>query len=166
MKRFLLSKQIYHIVRVGLGMVFLISGLMKAVDPLAFSKVIEAFALLPVWLCLPAAVVIICAEIVCGAGLLFDLKGSLGAVLVLLFCFVTVLGYALYMGYDIDCGCFGPDDPEARAFHSLKTSLTRDLLMIALVVYLYILRVKNKYSPLPIKISGIKALMPAKRSKI
>jgi hypothetical protein len=41
------------------------------------------------------------------------------------------------MGLDVDCGCFGPEDPEAEAFHGLRLSLFRDLVMMAGVVFIY-----------------------------
>jgi hypothetical protein len=37
----------------------------------------------------------------------------------------------------VDCGCFGPEDPEAEAFHGLRLSLFRDLVMMAGVVFIY-----------------------------
>jgi hypothetical protein len=41
------------------------------------------------------------------------------------------------LGLDIDCGCFGPEDPESRAYGGLRTALYRDLAMAAGVAYLY-----------------------------
>jgi hypothetical protein len=41
------------------------------------------------------------------------------------------------MGLDVDCGCFGPEDPEAEAFHGLRLSLYRDLAMMAGVFFIY-----------------------------
>jgi len=48
-----------------------------------------------------------------------------------------MLGYGIWIGLDVDCGCFGPEDPESEAFHSLKISLWRDLIMFAGVAFLY-----------------------------
>lgn len=141
------SKAIYHVIRVSLGLVFIVSGIMKTGDLKGFSEIINAFALIPTGLCLPAAFLICSLEILLGACLVLDLKGSLGAVLILLVCFVSVLGYALFMGYDIDCGCFGPEDPETVAFQGLKVSIIRDLIMISFIFYLYIWRHKNQYRP-------------------
>jgi hypothetical protein len=42
-----------------------------------------------------------------------------------------------WMGLDVDCGCFGPEDPEAEAFHGLRLSLYRDLAMMAGVFFIY-----------------------------
>lgn len=137
MKQVLSSKITYRIIRLSLGMFFFISGIFKVADLDAFSQTIGAFAILPAVLNYPGAVFICMAEIVCGAGLVLDIKGSLGVIFSLLLMFVFVLGYAVFMGYDIDCGCFGPSDPETTAFSNLRVSLVRDIVMVALVFYLY-----------------------------
>ncbi len=143
----LFSKKVYQLVRIALGVVFIVSGGLKMFDIQSFSEVIHAFAILPYGMSYPAAVLIIVSEFVFGIGLVADIKGSLAGILSLLFGFVLVLSWALYMGYDIDCGCFGPEDPEAKAFASLKISLFRDVLMIGVVSYLYASRVLNDRIP-------------------
>ncbi len=146
MKLIMSSKKIYMIVRIGLGLVFIISGAIKAMDLVSFSRVIEAFAILPIDMSYPAAVLISVTELLLGIGLIADIKGSLGGIFLLLFGFAFVLSWAIYMGYDIDCGCFGEQDPEAKAFSSLRTSLVRDFFMIFIVSYLYIWRFKNNHT--------------------
>jgi len=37
----------------------------------------------------------------------------------------------------VDCGCFGPEEPEAEAFHGLRLALYRDMAMLAAVAFLY-----------------------------
>lgn len=147
MKSFWLSNKPYLIVRITLGVIFIVSGAIKIADPAAFSKTINAFAIIPEHLSYPAAIVISLSELILGTGLLADLRGSLGGILGLLLVFVLILSWALYMGYDIDCGCFGPEDPEAKAFATLKTSLARDVAMILSVIYLYFWRLRNNYKP-------------------
>ncbi len=139
-KDILFSSKAYQLVRIVLGIVFIVSGGIKIVDINLFSKVIHAFAILPYGMSYPAAVLISVSELVFGIGLVADIRGSLAGILSLLFLFIFVLSWALYMGYEIDCGCFGPEDPEAKVFAGLKTSLVRDMLMIGLVSYLYISR--------------------------
>jgi len=157
----LFSKKAYQVVRIVFGAVFIVSGGIKIVDINSFAEVINAFAILPYGMSYPSAVLISISEILFGAGLLADIRGSLAGILSLLFLFALVLGWALYMGYDIDCGCFGPEDPEAKAFASLKTSLLRDILMIGLVSYLYASRIKNNHIPkfLPLKLLQKKETM-------
>jgi hypothetical protein len=76
-------------------------------------------------------------EVIAGFGLLFDIRGSLAVITGLLVLFMVVLGYGIWMGLDVDCGCFGPEDPEAEAFHGLRLSLFRDMVMLAGVIFMY-----------------------------
>jgi len=133
--------------RIGLGGVFLYSGLSKVIDLTYFGGIIDAFGILPSVMTYPAAVGIVTAELVLGAGLVFDRRGSLAGVLIMLMGFIGVAGYAIAMGYDIDCGCFGPSEPEAEAFSSLRTAVIRDLVMVAMVAYLYLWRYKTGTRP-------------------
>ena len=147
-KMFLLnSRKTYMIARIGLGLVFISSGIIKVFDLESFSKVIEAFGILPPELCYPLAMMLSPGEIIVGTCLAADIKGSLSAVFLMLLTFAAVLSYAIHMGYDIDCGCFGPDDPETKVFPGLRGSLLRDLFMIALSLYLYLWRFKNRHRP-------------------
>ncbi|HCY87523.1 MAG TPA: DoxX family protein [Desulfobacteraceae bacterium] len=143
----LLSPIPYRLIRVALGGVFLYSGISKSLDLGYFSEVINAFGLLPSALAYPAGVVIVIAELVLGAGIILDHKGALGGLLVMLLGFMAVAGYAILMGYDIDCGCFGPGAPEAEAFSSLRTVIARDAVMVAGIAYLYLWRWKTGCRP-------------------
>lgn len=141
------SKKVYLLTRICLGIVFMISGGLKLLDIKSFAQIIEAFAILPDVLVTPAAVFIPLAELILGMAISADIKGSLAGILGLLISFVLVLAWALFMGYDIDCGCFGPHDPEAKAFAGIKTSLVRDIFMIGLILYLYVWRMLNNHTP-------------------
>lgn len=145
--RFMFLSPTYKVLRVCMGLVFIYSGLVKCMDLLFFSKIIQAFAIIPDSISLPAAVMIVLAEIVFGGGLVMDIRFSLGGILVLVLGFMAVIGYAIYMGYDIDCGCFGPGDPEALAFQGLYTALYRDMAMLAVAGYLYLWRHKTGHRP-------------------
>ncbi len=145
--QFLLSsKKMYLLARVVLGLIFISSGILKMADLESFSKVVEAFAILPSEVCYPFAFGLSVFEIASGIGLCAGIRGSLLAVVLMLAGFVGVLSYAVWMGYDIDCGCFGPGDPEAKAFSGLKTALFRDLFFIALGMYLFLWQKKNSRS--------------------
>jgi hypothetical protein len=87
-------------------------------------------------------------EVAAGIGLLFDIKGSLAVIAGLLGLFIAMLSYGIWIGLDVDCGCFGPEDPEAEAFHSLKIYLYRDLIMLAGVAFLYGWRQYGAIKPL------------------
>jgi len=141
---------VYRLMRIGLGIVFLHSGLSKSIDLNYFSGVINAFGILPESLGFPAAVSIVALELLLGTGIILDKRGSLSGILFMLLGFMAVAGYALYMGYDIDCGCFGPGDPAGEAFSHLHQVLYRDGVMVAGILYLYIWRFRNGLRPRPL----------------
>lgn len=137
LKKFFVSKKTYLTARIFLGLVFIVSGGVKLTDIASFSKVVAAFAILPKGYSELFAFILPFCELIAGFGLCAGKKWGLWAVTCMLLGFVVVIGYAIYMGYDIDCGCFGPGDPEAEAFSGLKTALLRDLFFIALSAYLF-----------------------------
>lgn len=112
-------------------------------DVESFAVIIKDFGLVPYFMAKPVAIILPIIEIIAAAGLIFDMKGSLITISGLLLFFIAILLYAIAMGLDIDCGCFGPEDPEAKAYSSIYTSLYRDLLMLAGVSFLYLWRFKK-----------------------
>ncbi len=126
--------------RLLLAGVFLWSGVSKAFSPVLFSETIGAYGLLPESLDQAAAIFLIVAEIVVAAGLLLDRLWALNGTTILMLLFIGVLGYGIYLGLDIDCGCFGPEDPEAAVFHNLRSAFYRDLLLMVIVAYQYLWR--------------------------
>ena len=123
-------------VRWILGGLFVYSGLVKLMDPSRFAEIISGFGLLPDPLIYPFALLLPLVELIAGIGLVFALRGSLSAIAVMLVVFVGVLLYGIYLGLDIDCGCFGPEDPE-QAYKGLKAALARDSVMMAAVLFIY-----------------------------
>ena len=123
-------------VRLILAGIFIYSGVIKLMSPAAFAEIIAGFGLLPDALVLPAAVILPLAELVAGVGLVFAIRGSLSAITVMLVLFIAILGYGISLGLDIDCGCFGPEDPE-QAYKGLKAALARDVVMMAAAAFVY-----------------------------
>jgi uncharacterized membrane protein YphA (DoxX/SURF4 family) len=136
--------RIYGLIRVTIGMVFIWSGIAKLFAPKEFSVIIESYGLIPdIWI-MPAAFFLSVWEVAAGFGLVLDIHGSLSVITGLLILFMTILSYGIWMGLDIDCGCFGPQDPEFKAFHGLWAALIRDTVMLIAIFYLYYHRlVKN-----------------------
>ena len=132
-----LSSWIYRIVRWGLGGIFIYSGATKLLAPQIFAVLIDAYGIVPEDLLIPVAMILPTLEVFAGVGLLFDIRGSLAVIAGLLMLFVAILGYGIRMGLDVDCGCFGPEEPEAKAFHGLRLALYRDMAMLAAVAFLY-----------------------------
>ncbi|MFH2218342.1 MAG: MauE/DoxX family redox-associated membrane protein [Pseudomonadota bacterium] len=136
----LLSVRLYRALRTILAVAFIGSGTVKLLDPSAFAAVIKAFGLIPEsWVTL-SAVGLPVLEVIAGVALLLDIRGGLTAVTIMITLFMVILIYGIRLGLDIDCGCFGPGDPEARAFHGLRSALYRDIVMVAGIIYLYFWR--------------------------
>lgn len=102
----------------------------------AFADVVAAYGLVPDFLVIPVAVLLPGVEIVTAFGLLFKKNWARIAALLLLILFISILSYGIYLGLDIDCGCFGPEDPEHAAFSGLRTALVRDLFFLIPACYL------------------------------
>ena len=136
--------------RWGLGLLFIYAGGRKLLAPEVFAVLIDAFGILPETLLPVVAILLPALEVAAGFVLLADFRGGLVAVTVLLVMFIVILGYALKMGLDVDCGCFGPQDPEARAFRGLHRSLYRNLALLFVVGWLYTgRRRRERGSPRP-----------------
>ncbi|MDX2481528.1 MAG: MauE/DoxX family redox-associated membrane protein [Desulfuromusa sp.] len=140
---------LYHTLRLTLTTIFLWSGIAKAVHPLQFAATVGAYGLLPDPLILFVALGLILAEIIAAGGLLFEKRGALTLTTLMMILFLGVLSYGIYLGLDIDCGCFGPDDPEAEAFHDLRGVLLRDLALMLAIGYMYLWRFINRLTPHP-----------------
>lgn len=143
------ARCLYHLCRLLTAGIFLWSGLTKAMNPADFATLIGAYGLVPDILTGVAALALITAEIVAAIGLFFEKTGALTAILLMTLLFIAVLGYGIVLGLDIDCGCFGPEDPEAEAFNNLHIALYRDLLLLLSIGYLYLWRFLNQLSPGP-----------------
>jgi uncharacterized membrane protein YphA (DoxX/SURF4 family) len=96
--------------RVALGAIFVAAGALKLGDPLAFARVIDAYAILPERLVTLVAAVLPWIEIAAGGALIVGRWSTGGAlvVLALLAAFLVVAGVTLARGLDPECGCFGP----------------------------------------------------------
>jgi hypothetical protein len=115
--------------------VFFYAAFPKLFDVRGFADVIEAYAIVPDDAVLLFAVLLPVTEIILAVGLLINVhKATIGSLLLLLL-FIAVLSYSIHLGLDIDCGCFGPEDPEHLAFQGLRTALIRDLVLVIPLVY-------------------------------
>ncbi|MFC1883215.1 MauE/DoxX family redox-associated membrane protein [Thermodesulfobacteriota bacterium] len=131
---------LYHAIRISIAVVFIWSGTIKIFDPESFGVIIKAFGIIPDFFVVPMAVMLPVLEVLVGAALMIDIYGSLAIISWLIGLFMGVLFYGIWMGLDIDCGCFGPEDPELEAFHGLRQALYRDLIVSGGIIYLYLWR--------------------------
>ena len=109
-------------------------------DPEAFGVIIDAYGLLPGNLIMPVSIMLPGLEVLAALGLFFDMRGCLSIISSLLILFLVILAYGIWMGLDIDCGCFAPEDPESRAYSGLRKAFYRDLIMAIGIIYLYVWR--------------------------
>ncbi len=142
MQETLISKILAHqqvvplVLRCILGGVFAYSGLIKLMDMERFSVVIAGLGLLPKELLHPAALLLPVVELLSGLGLIVNVRGCLTAIALMLALFMAVLSWGIHLGLDIDCGCFGPEDPE-QAYKGLKAALVRDAVMMAAAMVIF-----------------------------
>jgi uncharacterized membrane protein YphA (DoxX/SURF4 family) len=133
----------YRLVRWTLATLFIWAGCTKLSDPHAFSVIIRDFGIVPEFSVMPIAVILPIVEVMAAIGLIFDMRGSLAVITILLVLFIMILSYGVWLGLDIDCGCFGPEDPESRAYNSLRFAIYRDLAMMAAIFHLYFWRFRQ-----------------------
>jgi uncharacterized membrane protein YphA (DoxX/SURF4 family) len=146
-RKLILSAWNYRILRVLYAVLFFYAGVNKLLNAGSFAAVIDAFGLLPDILIMPIAVTLPLLEVIAGIGLVLDLRSSLAVVAVLLLFFLAVVSYGIWMGLDIDCGCFGPGDPEGEAYKSLRPAFYRNIALLTGIVYLYCLRFNRAFEP-------------------
>ena len=125
------------IVRWLIGLVFLWAGVSKLVDPHSLSILIDNYGIVPSAWSMPIALLLPVVEILASAGLIFNRKLGLHAVTGLTVLFIAVLLYGIHLGLNIDCGCFGPNEPEAQAYRHLEKALYSDLVMLVGILFLY-----------------------------
>jgi uncharacterized membrane protein YphA (DoxX/SURF4 family) len=99
---------LYHLVRVGCGLIFIYASWGKIVDPAGFARVVQNYELLPPALVHPAAVVLPWVEAVCGVSLISGVwaGGGLAVFSVLMTVFTGALLLNAARGIDTECGCF------------------------------------------------------------
>jgi uncharacterized membrane protein YphA (DoxX/SURF4 family) len=145
-----------HIIRILVGVLFIISGLVKANDPLGLAYKMQEF--FEIWntdlgtsslflrdtfislftflhqQSLALSVLMITLEILAGIALLIGWKRKLvlSTLLVLIVFFTFLTAYAYLSGKFKNCGCFGDCIPITPL-----TSFMKDLALLAMILFLY-----------------------------
>ncbi len=126
--------------RIFVGLLFIISGLIKANDTIGFSyKLEEYFEVFHMPFFIPYAVALsmfICIfEILCGIALLIGAYVRLNAwLLLLMIIFFTLLtGYSAITNKVTDCGCFG----DAIKLKPIE-SFYKDIILLVLIIFIFI----------------------------
>lgn len=121
--------------RMGLGGMFVYSGLIKMLDVASFAESVEAYQMLPAFGVSIVAYSLPVAEWIVGVALIatkwqrFAAVGVLGLLMV----FFIGLSQAIARGLDISCGCFGTDEGGRG---ELLAALLRDVGLMVPTVWL------------------------------
>ncbi len=123
--------------RLVIGTLFVISGVVKAADPLAFSSLIGNYQLLSPTFNLVIASFLPWVELVCGFAVLFGVSFRGGSLVLgsmtILFTLAVISGLARDL--DISCGCFTLD-PEASRIGWQKVAENIGIIVLcAVLVY-------------------------------
>ena len=121
-----------------LAAVMIFAAIPKLADPAGFAEIISAYGLLPEFLLLPMAIALPVLEVVAALLLVLGRISGLWITALLMLLFIAVLSYGIWLGLDIDCGCFGPEDIEGKAFSNLRVALVRDLLLCVPLMYCFV----------------------------
>lgn len=108
MKKILENNYLNVIVRLFLGVFFLLAALGKAAEPALFAKEIANYAIVPEPLINLVALFISWTELIVSIFLIFGIriKSSSAITAILLIIFILAVGSAMVRGLDINCGCF------------------------------------------------------------
>lgn len=128
--------------RLFVGVLFIISGLIKLNDPVGFSYKLAEYFSEPVFnmpflepLALGLAIFLVILEVVLGVMLLVGYKSKLTiwALLLLIVFFTFLTFYSAYFDVVKDCGCFGD------ALHLTPwQSFTKDIVLLFFIVILFV----------------------------
>jgi putative oxidoreductase len=101
--------QLTCMLRLLVGGVFLVAGVLKGLDPAHFAADIDHFRLLPYFAVAPLALYLLWLEIICGLAVLVSAmrRSALLLLLALTIVFIAAITSAWMRGLDIRCGCFG-----------------------------------------------------------
>lgn len=135
-------KILTHIIRFLVGVLFIISGLIKLNDPMGFSFKLEEYFesnvldipfLIP--FALQIALIVVIAEVILGVMLLLGIKTktTLYSLLLMIVFFTFLTFYSAYFNKVTDCGCFG-DAIKLTPWESF----TKDLILLVLISFLWI----------------------------
>lgn len=125
--------------RLGLAAVWLVSGWVKAADPVESVVAVRAYELLPETLVRPVAIGLPALEIALGLLLLIGLGTRLVALASAALLLVLIAGIvsAWARGLQIDCGCFGGGGVDTSVTGwTYAQEILRDIGFLALAVWL------------------------------
>jgi uncharacterized membrane protein YphA (DoxX/SURF4 family) len=126
--------------RLGLAAVFLVSGVLKAIDPAQTRIAVRAYELLPPDLIGPVATGFPLVELALGTLLLLGafMRWVALASALLIIVLMTGLVQVWVRGLSIDCGCFGGGGAVAKGNTQYPQELARDAGLLLLALWLLV----------------------------
>jgi uncharacterized membrane protein YphA (DoxX/SURF4 family) len=130
----------YHLCRILLGLFFVYAGALKISDAQTFAGQVAAYQILPYQWNYVAASTLPWIELICGGLLIANQKVRPASLVIglLTVVFMIALVSVMARGFEIDCGCFGPQIQSTP-----QQALLRNVLILALTHFVFHLR--NKY---------------------
>jgi uncharacterized membrane protein YphA (DoxX/SURF4 family) len=124
--------------RLVLGGVFLVAGVLKAIDPQSSVAAVRAYQLLPSSFATLVGWGLPFVEIAIGLLLLAGIatRAVAGAAAILLLIFMAAVVSAAVRGLSIDCGCFGGGGEVAPGQTAYGRELVRDTGLLLLALWL------------------------------
>jgi len=128
-----------NMLRLLVGGIFVVAGVLKVLDPARFAADIDHFRLLRYFAVAPLALYLPWLEIICGLAVFGSAwrRSALLLLLALTIVFIAAITSAWMRGLDIRCGCFGAASTAPLAF-----DLVFDLVLGGVLVWL--LRVESR----------------------
>ncbi len=125
--------------RIVLGAVFIYASWGKILDPQAFADIIANYQVVSPAAGRLTALFLPYLEMVCGACLIINRwpRGSALLVSGMMVVFMAALGYNIYRGIDVNCGCFTLSE---GATGSMWFYMARDILFLAMAVTIVLQR--------------------------
>lgn len=138
---------LYTICRIVLGGVFVYASWDKILDPAAFAQIIVNYQIVSSGIANLSALFLPWLELVCGICLIINRLPNGSAIIIagLMVVFMGALGYNIYRGIDVSCGCFTltEEAPGSMWFYML-----RDVIFLAMAIGVMLYRRNEELNPL------------------
>ena len=129
------SRMIKIGLRAMVGIVFIVAGFEKVLDPEAFAMAIKNYHMAPEGMVNALALGIPMTELGAGICLFFGIKPRImgWVICLLLVSFLGALSYALWRGEPMNCGCFLGED---ASLSSMWISFSRNWLLLLATLFI------------------------------
>jgi uncharacterized membrane protein YphA (DoxX/SURF4 family)/peroxiredoxin len=133
--------------RIGIGLIFLYSGITKILDFEFFLTALKNFHLIPSKLLVFLGILFIVSELILAIMFLLGVKLEEASyfLIILLLLFTSVLAVKIFEGENISCGCFGATESTINYTDIIRNSI---LILIVLIIRIDTLRKAKKIKKL------------------